>query len=52
MHDLAEFEVFLYALNADDGSKERRRMEDDVEHFHDLSTLTAREAAAIISNDG
>lgn len=52
MHDRDQFEVFLYALNADDGSPERRRMEEDVEHFRDLSALTAREAATTIENDG
>jgi len=52
MHDRSGFEVFLYALNTDDGSQQRRRLEGDVEHFRDLSTLTAREAAAAISNDG
>lgn len=52
MHDRDQFEVFLYALNPDDGSPERRRMEGDVEHFRDLSALTARDAAATIANDG
>lgn len=52
MHDRTRFEVFLYALNPDDDSVQRRRMEDEVEHFRDLSLLTAREAAAAIADDG
>lgn len=52
MHDREEFEVFLYALNPDDGSHRRRRMELEVEHFRDVSALTAREAAAAIAEDG
>lgn len=52
MHDRSSFEVFLYALNPNDGSEQRRRLEAEVEHFRDLSTLTAREAAAAIAEDG
>ena len=52
MHDRSRFEVFLYALNPDDGSEQRRRLEVEVENFRDLSTLTAREAAAAIADDG
>lgn len=52
MHDRENFEVFLYALNPDDGSAQRRRLETEVEHFRDLSTLTAGEAAVNIANDG
>lgn len=52
MHDRSRFEVFLYALNTDDGSEQRRRLEAEVEHFRDLSTLTAGEAAAAIADDG
>lgn len=51
MHDRGAFEVFLYALNPSDGSAERDRMEEEVEHFRDLSALTAREAADVISQD-
>ncbi|CAB1106042.1 GT41 [Ectocarpus sp. CCAP 1310/34] len=46
------FEVFLYALNPDDGSAPRRRMEREVENFRDLSMMTAGEAAAAIADDG
>ena len=52
MIDRDQFEVFLYALNPDDRSPQRRRMEGEVEHFRDLSALTAAEAAAVISEDG
>eukprot|EP00904_Undaria_pinnatifida_P003604 jgi/Undpi1/13244/HiC_scaffold_8.g02906.m1 len=52
MIDPDQFEVFLYALNPDDGSAQRRRMEKEVEHFRDLSALTALEAATAISQDG
>lgn len=52
MHDRSAFEVFLYALNPSDGSSQRRHMEEEVEHFRDLSALTAREAAEAISDDG
>ncbi|CAM9927499.1 unnamed protein product, partial [Ectocarpus fasciculatus] len=52
MHDRKSFEVFLYALNPDDGSEQRRRMEGEVENFRDLSMMTAAEAAAAIEDDG
>ncbi|CBJ28382.1 UDP-N-acetylglucosamine--peptide N-acetylglucosaminyltransferase, family GT41 [Ectocarpus siliculosus] len=52
MHDRDSFEVFLYALNPDDGSAPRRRMEREVENFRDLSMMTAGEAAAAIADDG
>lgn len=52
MHDRRKLEVFLYALNPSDGSAARRRMEDEAEHFQDLSKLTAVEAAEVISADG
>ncbi|CAN0314906.1 unnamed protein product [Discosporangium mesarthrocarpum] len=50
-HDRSKFEIFLYALNPPDASPERLRLEQDVEHFRDLSGLTAREASRIISDD-
>ncbi|CAM9655738.1 unnamed protein product, partial [Choristocarpus tenellus] len=50
-HDRSRFEVYLYSLNAADGSKERHRMEKDVEHFRDLSAMTSQEAARTISED-
>lgn len=52
MHDRENFEVFVYALNPSDGSKARRRIENEAEHFRDLGALTAREAAQLISDDG
>lgn len=52
MHDRDEFDVFLYALNPDDGSHRRRRMELEVENFRDVSALTTQEAAAAIVEDG
>jgi len=47
-----QLQVYLYALNPADGSARRKRMEEEVEHFRDLSAPTALEAAATISEDG
>lgn len=52
MHNRGTFEIFLYALNPADGSKERKRLEHDVEHFRDVSALTSLEAAEAIARDG
>ncbi|ORZ36219.1 glycosyl transferase family 41-domain-containing protein [Catenaria anguillulae PL171] len=37
MHDTAKFEVFCYALSANDGSPYRAKIEREVEHFMDVS---------------
>jgi predicted O-linked N-acetylglucosamine transferase (SPINDLY family) len=52
LHDRARFEVFAYSLTPDDGSTIRRDIAKDVEHFRDVSTLSARQTATQIRNDG
>eukprot|EP00605_Chrysophyceae_sp_TOSAG23-4_P000760 GSChrysophyteH1.ASY1.ANO1.849.1 assembled CDS len=51
-HDRKQFEVFCYALTGPDGSAWRRRIEQESEHFKDISLLHAGEAAQLIHNDG
>lgn len=52
-HDMENFEVFCYALNADDGSSFRKRIAKETEHFVDLSKITCNgEAADKIYADG
>jgi protein O-GlcNAc transferase len=52
MHNNKLFEIFCYALNGPDGSGWRRRIENEVEHFKDISQLHSGEAAQLIHNDG
>ncbi len=51
-HDRGRFEVFCYALNPDDGSRERRRVAAAADHFRELDQLDDRSAAAAIRADG
>lgn len=51
-HDRDRFEVFGYALTADDGSPVRRRIASDVDVFRDVSGRAAAEIAAQLRTDG
>lgn len=46
MHDRSKYEVFCYAISADDGSQWRRKVSSEVEHFRDLSAVPSPAAAA------
>lgn len=52
LHDKSQFEVFCYALTPDDQSAWRRRIEGEVEHFHDISRLLHGDAARLIHQHG
>ncbi|EME31449.1 Probable UDP-N-acetylglucosamine--peptide N-acetylglucosaminyltransferase SEC [Galdieria sulphuraria] len=45
-------ECFCYSLSPSDGSHYRKKIENEAEHFRDISHLTVHEAASIIANDG
>lgn len=45
-HNKSLVEVFCYSLAPDDGSSYRRKIEREVEHFVDLSTITDNGLAA------
>jgi protein O-GlcNAc transferase len=51
-HDRSQFDVYCYALSADDQSVWRRRITDDVEHFKDVSALLSADLAKMIHSDG
>ena len=51
-HDRSQFDVYCYALSGDDQSVWRRRINDDVEHFKDVSTLLSADLAKLIHADG
>ena len=51
-HDLTRFEVFVYALNPDDGSSWRHKIKREAEHFKDLSGIMHADAARVIHADG
>jgi protein O-GlcNAc transferase len=48
MHDRSRIEVYCFALTPNDGSPYRARIEREVEHFIDISTVQNGEAAKII----
>lgn len=52
LHDKNKFEVTCYALTSSDQSSYRRAIENDVEHFKDISQLHSSDAAQLIANDG
>ncbi|GMH53117.1 hypothetical protein TrLO_g6632 [Triparma laevis f. longispina] len=52
MHNREQFEVFCYALNQDDRSSWRQKIQDEVEHFKDVSALQAGDLATLIHSDG
>lgn len=45
-------ECFCYALTASDNSAWRHRIESEVEHFRDISAMTAKQSAEVIAKDG
>lgn len=51
-HDREKFETFAYSHGIDDGSETRKRMEKAFDHFIDIRTLTDREAAVRMREDG
>lgn len=51
-HDRTKFEVFAYSMGPDDRSNYRQRVQTEVEHFIDISTLGPRAAAERIYSDG
>jgi protein O-GlcNAc transferase len=50
-HDRSKFQVTCYALTPSDQSPWRDKIEAEVEHFKDISSLTAGEAAQLIHAD-
>lgn len=51
-HDRERLEIFAYSHAAEDGSQIRRRIVDAFDHFTDVSTLTDRQVAQRIRDDG
>lgn len=51
IHNREDFEIFCYSLAEDDGSHYRRQIEQDCDHFVDLSSLSHADAAKRISDD-
>lgn len=51
-HDRSRIEAFAYSYGPDDGSRYRRRIEADSEHFVDLASLGHADAARRIHADG
>ena len=51
-HDRARVEAFAYSYGPDDGTRYRRRIEEDAEHFVDLAALDHAAAARRIHADG
>lgn len=45
-------ECYCYALTPSDQSAWRQRIEREVEHFRDISSMTAKQSAETIANDG
>lgn len=52
MQDRSRIEVFCYSLSPNDGSEWRFRIENEAEHFLDVSQWTAVDIARRISQDG
>ena len=52
LHDRKRFEVFGYSIGIDDGSEYRRRAVAAMDRFIDLRSLSARDAATRIREDG
>ncbi|RYG68568.1 hypothetical protein EON64_04875, partial [archaeon] len=50
-HDTSKCEVFCYALSKPDGSMYRLRIEQEAEHFVDVSGMHAGEVAQLINSD-
>ncbi len=51
-HDRSRVETFAYSFGPDDGSRYRRRIEEDAEHFADVSALGHAEVARRVHADG
>ncbi|XP_062114808.1 probable UDP-N-acetylglucosamine--peptide N-acetylglucosaminyltransferase SEC [Humulus lupulus] len=51
MHDRENVEVFCYALSANDGSEWRLRIQSEVEHFIDVSSMSSDMIAKMINED-
>ena len=52
VHDRDRFEVFAYSLGPDDGSRYRRRIEQEAEHFIDLCGSPLEDSVTRIRRDG
>lgn len=52
LHNRARVEVFCYALSPTDGSEWRKRIEQEAEHFVDVSAWGVADIAGRISADG
>lgn len=52
LHDRTKFEVHVYATSPSDGSRYRRKIEEESEHFLDVSTKSTREIVERIVMDG
>lgn len=50
-HDRSRYEVFCYSIRASDGSQWRKRVEDTVEHFVEVSSWDTAQIAKRISDD-
>jgi predicted O-linked N-acetylglucosamine transferase (SPINDLY family) len=51
-HDRGRFEVFFYSTGVDDGSAQRRGIQQQVEHFVEARGMTSVELARRIADDG
>ncbi|KAF4374583.1 hypothetical protein G4B88_004835 [Cannabis sativa] len=51
MHDRENVEVFCYALSANDGSEWRVRIQSEVEHFIEVSSMSSDMIARMINED-
>ncbi|MBF0160176.1 MAG: tetratricopeptide repeat protein, partial [Magnetococcales bacterium] len=50
-HNRHRFEVWAYSSGPDDGSRYRRQIEEDADHFIDIGSLSDQDAARRISDD-
>ncbi|KAA1466908.1 hypothetical protein DENSPDRAFT_766865 [Dentipellis sp. KUC8613] len=51
MHDLNQFNIFVYATNGSDGSSHRRHIEEESQHFLDVSDWTTERIVEKIVQD-
>ena len=51
-HDRQRFEIYAYSWGPDDGSYYRKRVENGVDHFVEIQTISDLEAAKRIHSDG
>jgi predicted O-linked N-acetylglucosamine transferase (SPINDLY family) len=52
LHDRSRFESHAYSYAPDDGSPERKRLEQAFDHFHDILPISQYQAAEQIYQDG